>query len=73
MSRSPIPLPEDNWTSHTGFIHQVLRDAYLNAHPIPEDCEFYLCGPPMMTAAVTTMLENLGVENDNILLDNFGG
>jgi Na+-transporting NADH:ubiquinone oxidoreductase subunit F len=67
------PLPEDDWTGPTGFIHEVLRDNYLAAHPTPEDCEYYLCGPPMMTSAVISMLENLGVEKDNILLDDFGG
>ena len=56
------PLPEDNWDGYTGFIHQVLYDEYLNDHPAPEDCEFYICGPPMMNGAVISMLENLGVE-----------
>ncbi|WP_257266494.1 NADH:ubiquinone reductase (Na(+)-transporting) subunit F [Endozoicomonas sp. ONNA2] len=67
------PLPEDNWTGHTGFIHQVLFDNYLKDHPAPEDCEFYMCGPPMMNAAVIKMLEDQGVEPENILLDDFGG
>ncbi len=58
---------------YTGFIHQVLFDNYLKNHPSPEDCEFYICGPPMMNAAVITMLENLGVENENIMFDDFGG
>ncbi|MGV6816057.1 MAG: NADH:ubiquinone reductase (Na(+)-transporting) subunit F [Thiotrichales bacterium] len=67
------PLPEDNWTGHTGFIHSVLMNNYLKDHPAPEDCEYYMCGPPVMSAAVITMLEELGVEKDNILLDDFGG
>jgi Na+-transporting NADH:ubiquinone oxidoreductase subunit F len=67
------PLPEDNWTGHKGFIHQVVYDQYLKNHPNPEDCEYYLCGPPPMIAAVLKMLEDLGVEPDNILLDDFGG
>lgn len=67
------PQPEDNWTGLKGFIHQVLFDQYLKSHPAPEDCEYYMCGPPMMTAAVIKMLEDLGVERDNILLDDFGG
>ena len=67
------PLPEDNWTGYTGFIHQVLFDNYLKDHPAPEDCEFYMCGPPMMNAAVIKMLEDQGVEPENILLDDFGG
>lgn len=67
------PLPEDNWTGCTGFIHQVLYDNYLNEHPAPEDCEYYLCGPPMMLNAVLKILDNLGVEPENILFDDFGG
>ncbi len=67
------PLPEDNWTGATGFIHQILYENYLKNHPAPEDCEYYLCGPPMMNSAVTQMLENLGVERENIMFDDFGG
>jgi Na+-transporting NADH:ubiquinone oxidoreductase subunit F len=67
------PQPEDNWTGYTGFIHNVLYDQYLKDHPAPEDCEFYMCGPPMMNAAVIKMLKDLGVEDENILLDDFGG
>jgi Na+-transporting NADH:ubiquinone oxidoreductase subunit F len=66
------PLPEDNWEGYVGFIHQSLYDNYLADHPAPEDCEYYLCGPPMMNAAVVHMLEELGVEPENILLDDFG-
>jgi len=67
------PLPEDNWTGYTGFIHQVLYDNYLKDHPAPEDCEYYMCGPPMMNQACIKMLEDLGVEPENIMLDDFGG
>ncbi len=67
------PLPEDNWTGYTGFIHNVLYENYLKQHAAPEDCEFYMCGPPMMNAAVIKMLQDLGVEDENIMLDNFGG
>jgi Na+-transporting NADH:ubiquinone oxidoreductase subunit F len=66
------PLPEDHWSGHTGFIHQVLYDAYLKDHLAPEDCEYYLCGPPLMNSAVLNMLDNLGVEPENILFDDFG-
>ncbi len=65
--------PEDNWTGYTGFIHNVLLENYLKDHPAPEDCEFYMCGPPVMNAAVINMLKDLGVEDENILLDDFGG
>ncbi len=67
------PLPGDNWTGLTGFIHQVLFDQYLKNHPAPEDCEYYICGPPMMNSAVINMLHDLGVEDENILFDDFGG
>jgi Na+-transporting NADH:ubiquinone oxidoreductase subunit F len=67
------PQPEDNWEGLTGFIHNVLLEEYLNDHPAPEDCEFYMCGPPMMNAAVINMLKELGVEDENIMLDDFGG
>ena len=67
------PQPEDNWSGYTGFIHNVLLENYLKDHPAPEDCEFYMCGPPMMNAAVINMLKELGVEDENIMLDDFGG
>ncbi len=67
------PLPEDNWDGYTGFIHQVLLDNYLRTHPAPEDIEYYICGPPMMNAAVFKMLDDLGVESENIAYDDFGG
>ncbi|MBU2984220.1 NADH:ubiquinone reductase (Na(+)-transporting) subunit F [Saccharophagus degradans] len=67
------PQPEDNWEGLTGFIHNVLYDQYLKDHPAPEDCEFYMCGPPVMNAAVIKMLKDLGVEDENIMLDDFGG
>lgn len=67
------PQPEDNWTGYTGFIHNVLLEEYLQNHPNPEDCEYYMCGPPMMNAAVIDMLHSMGVEDENILLDDFGG
>ncbi|MFC3852693.1 NADH:ubiquinone reductase (Na(+)-transporting) subunit F [Salinispirillum marinum] len=66
-------LPEDNWTGKTGFIHNVLYENYLRDHEAPEDVEYYMCGPPMMNAACIKMLKDLGVEDDNILLDDFGG
>ena len=67
------PLPEDNWTGLTGFIANVLYEQYLKDHKAPEDCEFYMCGPPMMTKSAVDMLHKCGVEDDNILFDNFGG
>jgi len=67
------PLPEDNWQGSVGFIHKVLLDEYLSEHPAPEDCEYYMCGPPMMNSAVMAMLEDLGVTRDHIMLDDFGG
>ncbi len=66
------PLPEDDWNGHLGFIHQVVLDHYLAEHPAPEDCEYYLCGPPPMIAAVLSTLDSLGVEPENIKFDDFG-
>ncbi len=66
------PLPEDNWTGLTGFIHQVLYDEYIKDHEAPEDCEYYMCGPPLMANAVTSMLLEQGVERENIMFDDFG-
>ncbi len=67
------PQPEDDWQGLTGFIHQVLFDNYLRDHPAPEDINYYMCGPPMMTRAVLDMLDTLGVEPENIHFDDFGG
>ena len=67
------PQPEDNWDGLTGFIHNVLYEQYLKDHEAPEDCEFYMCGSPMMNMAVVKMLEDMGVEPENIMLDDFGG
>lgn len=67
------PLPEDNWEGYTGFIHQVVLENYLSKHPAPEECEYYLCGPPMMNQAVLKMLDDLGVDPEMIDLDDFGG
>lgn len=67
------PQPEDNWTGSTGFIHQVIFENYLKNHKNPEDIEYYLCGPPMMISAVTKMLYDLGVPDENVMYDNFGG
>jgi Na+-transporting NADH:ubiquinone oxidoreductase subunit F len=66
------PLPEDDWKGPTGFIHSVLQEQYLDAHPAPEDVEYYMCGPGPMNRAVIAMLLSLGVDRENILLDDFG-
>ncbi|MDO5090928.1 MAG: NADH:ubiquinone reductase (Na(+)-transporting) subunit F [Cardiobacteriaceae bacterium] len=66
-------LPEDNWEGFTGFIHNVVYENHLKNHPAPEDCEFYMCGPPIMNKSVINMLHDLGVEDENIMLDDFGG
>jgi Na+-transporting NADH:ubiquinone oxidoreductase subunit F len=67
------PLDEDNWEGPTGFIHNVLFENYLKNHPAPEDCEYYLCGPPLMNQAVFKLLDDMGVEPENIAFDDFGG
>jgi Na+-transporting NADH:ubiquinone oxidoreductase subunit F len=66
------PLPEDEWHGATGFIHNVLREQYLNQQAAPEDIEYYMCGPGVMNKAVIDMLLSLGVDRENILLDDFG-
>lgn len=67
------PLPDDDWDGYTGFIHNVLYDEYLKDHPAPEDCEYYMCGPPIMNQSVINMLVELGVDREDIMLDDFGG
>jgi len=67
------PLPDDNWDGYTGFIHNVLYEEFIKNHPAPEDCEFYMCGPPIMNTSVIKMLLDNGVEPENIMLDDFGG
>ena len=66
------PHPADDWRGPAGFIHQVVYDAYLKDHHAPEDCEYYLCGPPVMISAVLATLERLGVEPPSIFYDDFG-
>lgn len=66
-------LPEDNWTGYTGFIHNVLFEEFIKKHPNPEDCEYYMCGPPIMNSSVINMLLANGVDPENIMLDDFGG
>lgn len=65
------PLPEDQWTGHEGFIHEVVLEQHLKDHPAPAQVEYYLCGPPMMIKACTRMLESLGVEPHQIAYDEF--
>jgi Na+-transporting NADH:ubiquinone oxidoreductase subunit F len=67
------PQPEDNWTGAKGFIHQVIYDQYLSKHEEPEEIDYYLCGPPMMNSAINKMLYDLGVPDENVLFDDFGG
>ena len=65
------PLPDDEWDSYTGFIHQVLHDEYLQSHPDPKQIDYYLCGPPAMILAAKTMLRGLGVDPGQISYDEF--
>ena len=66
------PVPGDEWDGATGFIHDVVRKQLLEDHPAPEDCEYYLCGPPLMIRAVLAMLDDAGVDPENIFNDDFG-
>ncbi|MGA2066973.1 MAG: NADH:ubiquinone reductase (Na(+)-transporting) subunit F [Thermoguttaceae bacterium] len=65
------PLPGDDWQSHTGLIHEVLRKNYLAGHPDPAGVEYYLCGPPAMVRAALQMLAGLGVDTRQIAFDEF--
>ena len=67
------PKPEDNWSGYTGFIHQIAYDNYLCKHDDPDEIEYYLCGPPIMNDAVLKMLYDLGVPDEMVDLDDFGG
>ena len=77
------PLPEDNWQvkenmdspgdGFVGFIMPVLYEQYLKDHPEPEEVEYYFCGPPMMNQSVIKTLDELGVPEENISFDDFGG
>ncbi|MCB0554983.1 MAG: NADH:ubiquinone reductase (Na(+)-transporting) subunit F [Phaeodactylibacter sp.] len=77
------PMPEDNWQikenmeapgdGFKGFIMPVLYEQYLKNHPEPEEVEYYFCGPPMMNASVIKTLDELGVPEENISFDDFGG
>ena len=67
------PRAEDRWAGPTGFIHQVLFEQHLKQHPAPEDCDYYLCGPPPMLKALLAVLDSLGVDPAQIYYDDFGG
>jgi Na+-transporting NADH:ubiquinone oxidoreductase subunit F len=67
------PAPDDGWQGEVGFVHEVALRLYLAAHPAPHDCEYYLCGPPLMIRAVLAMLDDLGVDPDHVFNDDFGG
>jgi Na+-transporting NADH:ubiquinone oxidoreductase subunit F len=67
------PKPSDHWEGPTGFIHQLVNRDYLMEHPAPEECEYFVCGPPMMARAVLGMLDDLGAEPESIYFDDFGG
>jgi len=67
------PLPEDKWDGYTGFIHQVLFDNYLSKIDEPEELEYYLCGPPLMNDAVLKLLYDIGIPDENVAFDDFGG
>lgn len=70
----PDPAADKAGVPYTpGFVHNVMYETYLKNHPAPEDIEYYMCGPGPMSKAVTTMLDNLGVQRENISFDDFGG
>lgn len=65
------PLPEDTWDGDVGLVHEIVFDRYLRDHPDPQGIEFYLCVPPMMIKACTTMLNELGVPTNRVAYDEF--
>ena len=67
-----LSRPEENWKGYQGYVHKCMYDLYLKDHPAPEDCEYYLCGPPALMASVVKTLESIGVEPENIYYDDFG-
>lgn len=64
--------PQDRWQGPSGFIHNVVYEHYLKSHPCPEEAEYYLCGPPLMSSAVLGMLDDLGVDRESVAFDDFG-
>jgi Na+-transporting NADH:ubiquinone oxidoreductase subunit F len=62
-----------NWTGYKGYVQHCLHDLRLKDHPAPEDCEYYICGPPALNASVIMYLDSMGVEPENIFYDDFGG
>jgi Na+-transporting NADH:ubiquinone oxidoreductase subunit F len=72
MAALSDPKSDDDWDGPVGFIHQVAYDQYLADHEAPEDCEYYMCGPPLMISAVQKMLSDLGVSEENVMFDDFG-
>lgn len=66
------PASDDNWSGPTGLVHNLVYERYLKDHPAPEGAEYYLCGPPLMSSAVLALLEDSGVDRENIFYDDFG-
>ncbi|MDH5771812.1 MAG: NADH:ubiquinone reductase (Na(+)-transporting) subunit F [Rhodospirillaceae bacterium] len=66
------PAKQDGWDGDVGFIHKIIYNKYLKTHPNPQNCEYYLCGPPLMIKAVRAMLDKLGIPKENIFYDDFG-
>jgi Na+-transporting NADH:ubiquinone oxidoreductase subunit F len=67
-----LSRPGEDWKGYRGYVHRCMYDLHLGNHPAPEDCEYYLCGPPALVASVVMMLDSLGVEPENIHYDDFG-
>lgn len=67
------PRPEDAWDGPVGYVHRILDERFLRTHPCPEECEYYLCGPPLMIAATRRVLLAAGVAEEQVMFDDFGG
>ena len=72
LDRKDPVADEQGVKYYEGFAVNCIRDSYLKDHAAPEDCEYYLCGPPMLINTVTDYLDSLGVDQDAIMYDNFG-
>lgn len=73
------PLPEDlaaGWPSKdpvkTNFLFKAFEEGQLKRMDYPEECLFYVCGPPMHNKSVLKLLDDNGVPRESIILDDFG-
>ncbi|MCK4934815.1 MAG: NADH:ubiquinone reductase (Na(+)-transporting) subunit F, partial [Simkaniaceae bacterium] len=67
---------DQNWPVNdpqkTNFLFKAFEEGQLKAMETPENCLYYVCGPPMHNKSVMILLDNYGVPRENIILDDFG-